>query len=124
MGDSKGYIKNADEKGSISISEDVVSVIAASAAVEVDGVHGLHSSHGKEITNIVGKRGLSRGVKLYIDGDNVTIEVHVVAEMGYSVSTVGSEIQKAVIAAVEAAVGATVSAVNVHICGVALKKGK
>jgi len=124
MGDNKGYIKNADEKGSINISEDVVAVIAATAAIEVEGVHGLYHTHGKELINMIGKRLLSRGVKLDIDGDDVTIDVYIVAEMGYSVSEVGAEAQKAVASAVESAVGVTVKAVNVHICGVSLKKQK
>ena len=122
MGDHKGYIRNADEKGSINISEEVISVIAGTAAVEVEGVHGLFFAHGKELTNMIGRKGLSRGVRLHIDGDDVTIDVYIMAEMGYSVSEVGAEIQNAVMSAVEAAVGVTVKAVNVHICGVALKK--
>ena len=125
MGDSKGYIRNSDEKGSINISEDVIAVIAATAAVEVDGVHGLYYAHGKEISNMIGKRRvLSKGVKLFTDGNEATIDVHIITEMGYSVSEVGALVQKAVTSAVEAAVGTTVSAVNVHICGVSLKRNK
>ena len=124
MGENKGYIKSSDERGSINISEEVISVIVAAAAVDVDGVHGLHCSHGKEITTVIGKRWLSRGIKIYVDGEDISIDVHVIAEMGHSVNEVGAKIQKAVISAVEAAVGATVSAVNVHICGVSLKKNK
>jgi len=124
MGENKGYIRNADEKGSINISEDVVAIIAASAAMEVQGVHALYYSHGKELTHKLGKKGFAKGVKLVFDGDNITVDVHIVAEMGSSVSEVAAEIQKAVISAVEGAVGAKVCAVNVHVCGVALKKSK
>ena len=124
MGEHKGYIRNTDEKGSINISEDVVAVVVAAAAVEVEGVHGLFFAHGRELTNMLSKKGLSRGVKLHIDGDDVSVDVYVMVEMGYSVSEVGLEVQKGVISAVEAAVGVTISAVNVHICGVSLKKNK
>jgi len=124
MAEGKGYIKNSDDKGSVNISEDVVAVIAAAAAVEVEGVHGPFVSHGKEITNMLGRRALSRGVKLHIEGDVVTVDVHLIAEMGYSVNDVGMHVQKAVITAIEDAVGVTVSAVNVHICGIASKKNK
>lgn len=124
MGENKGYIRNTDEKGSINISEDVVSVIAAAAVSEVEGVHGLFFSPGKELTNMLGRKGMSRGIKLLIDGDDLEIDVYIVADMGYSVSEVGAEIQKAVMSAVEAAVGVAVNSVNVHICGVSLKKNK
>jgi len=124
MGESKGYIKSSDEKGSINISEDVVAVIAAAATVDVGGVNGLFFAQGKELTSMVGKKGLSKGVKLLIDGDDVSVDVYIITELGYSVSEVGAEVQKAVMTAVEAAVGVTVTSVNVHICGVSLKKSK
>jgi len=121
MGDGKEYIRTTDEKGSINISEDVVAVIAASAAIEVEGVHGLFFAHGKELSNMLSKKGVSRGVRLGIDGEIITIDVYIMVEMGFSVSEVGGEVQKAVISAVEAAAGVAVSAVNIHICGVSLK---
>ena len=123
MADGKDYIKSADEKGSINISEDVVAVIAAAATMEVEGVSGFFYSYGKDLPNMI-KKGLSKGVRLSIDGDEVTIDVYIMADMGYSVSEVGKQIQQAVMSAVEAAVRVTVNAVNVHICGVALKKTK
>ena len=122
MGENKGYIRNADEKGSINISEDVVAVIAAAAASEVEGVHGLHHMHGKEISSTAGKKGVARGIRLLMEEDSVVLDVYAIVEIGYSVNEVGAEIQKAVGSAVESTVGAKVSAVNVSICGVALKK--
>ena len=88
MADHKGYIKSADEKGSISISEEVIAVIAGSAAIEVEGVHGLFVAHGKDITNMISKKGLVRGVRLHIEGDDVTIDVYIMADVGCSVSEV------------------------------------
>ena len=124
MGESKGYIRSGDEKGSISISEDVVAVIAAAAAIEVEGVHGLFFAYGKEITDMNNKKGLSRGVRLAIDEDDVKIDIYIMAEMGGSVSEVGAEVQRNVMSAVESAVGVTVKSVNVHICGISLRKKK
>ena len=124
MGENKGYIRNADEKGSINISEDVIAVIAAAATIEVDGVYSLFASYGKELTNMLNKKILSKGVKLHIDGDDAAIDLYIIASIGYSVNEVGAQIQRSVISAVESAVGVKVSAVNVHICGVSLKKHK
>ena len=122
MADNKGYISNTDEKGSINIAEDVVAVIAAAAAAEVEGVHGLFASHSKDISNMLARKGASKGVRLCIEGGEITINVNVIADMGYSVNEVGAEVQKAVISAVEDTVGIMVKTVNVSICGVALKK--
>ena len=122
MADNKAYITTSDEKGSINISEDVVAVIAAVAAAEVEGVYGPFLSHNKDIPNVMGRKGLARGVKLQIDGDDVSIDINIIAEVGYSVSEIGTKVQKAIVAAVQDAAGAKVSAVNVNVCGIALKK--
>ena len=124
MGESKGYIKKVDEKGTVSISEEVVAVIAASATVDVEGVHGLYVSHGKEITTVNGRKGIFKGVRLNVDNDKLKIDVYIVAKIGYPVNELGVEVQNAIISAVEDAAGIVISEINVHICGVALKKTK
>jgi uncharacterized alkaline shock family protein YloU len=124
MPESKEYIRINDEKGSINISEEVVAVIAAAATIEVDGVHSLFFSYGKEPTNMLSKKALSKGVRLNIDGDEITVDVYVIATIGYSVNEVGVDIQRSVISAVESTLGVKVSKVNVNICGVSLKKNK
>ncbi|MCL1835520.1 MAG: Asp23/Gls24 family envelope stress response protein [Oscillospiraceae bacterium] len=121
MSENKGYIRYNQERGSVNISDEVVAIIAAVAAIDVEGVHGLFVSPGKEQTKMVGKKGLSRGVKLTNTGEEITVDVHVIVNMGVPVAEVGVEVQRAVAAAIEAAVGFTVSEVNVHICGIALK---
>ena len=121
MGDNKGYVRNLDERGSVSISEEVIAVIAAVAAVDVEGIHGLYASSGKVLTKMIGRKGLSKGVKLSVEGDNVAIEINVFAEFGVAVNEVGAEVQREVISAVESAVGIKVNAVNVRICGISLK---
>ena len=122
MAENKGYIKTTDEKGSINICQNVVAVIAASAAIDIDGVYGLYQSPGRELTTVSGKKGISKGIKISIEGENITVDVYFIANLGYSVSEVGEAVQKAVKTAIEEAVGAQVSAVNIHICGVSLKK--
>ena len=122
MADSKGYIINSDEKGSINISEDVVAVIAAVAAAEVEGVHGPFVSYSKDNAGMLGRKGLPKGVKLCIDGDDISIDMNVIVEIGNSVSEVGAQVQRAVMSAIKDAVGVAVKAVNVSICGIALKK--
>ena len=122
MSENKSYIINADEKGSINIAEDVVTIIVAVAAAEVEGVHGPFISYNKENASVVGKRGLSKGIRLAINGDDVIVDVNIIVEIGYSVSEVGAGVQKAVMTALQDAAGLAVKAVNVNICGISLKK--
>ena len=122
MAESKGYISTTDERGSINISEDVVAIIAAAAAAEVEGVNEPFIAPGKDSTNMLGRRGTPKGVKLCIDGDDIIIDINIITEIGFSVSEVGASVQKAVASAIEDATGVTITAVNVNICGIALKK--
>ena len=118
---AKGYVKSASERGSVNISEEVVTVVAAVAAIDVEGVHGLFVSPGKELTKMVGEKGVSKGVRLSIDDDDVKIEVNIIVDMGVSINEVGAQVQRVVTASVEDAVGMKVSEVNVRICGIALR---
>lgn len=122
MGENKEYITCPDEKGSINISEEVVAVIVASAAMEVDGVAGLSVSPGKEVSDTSGKKALLKGVKIRVEDNTIQADVFVTVESGSAISQVGSAVQDAVKTAVEASAGISVSEVNVHICGVSFGK--
>ena len=121
MGENKEYLSHPDEKGSINISDEVVAAIAANAALYVEGVAGLPASLGKDIAEILGRRNLSRGVKLLAEEDGITIDVCINVAYGVSVSEVAKAVQAGVSAAVESTTGFSVKAVNVHVCGIALE---
>ena len=50
MADGKEYISHEGELGSVSISEEVLAVIAAAAAVDVEGVSCLGSGLSSDVT--------------------------------------------------------------------------
>ena len=61
MADGKEYISCPDELGSIHISEDVLAVTAAAAALEVEGVGSLAANLGSDIAELLaGKKNLSK----------------------------------------------------------------
>lgn len=125
MGDNnKDYISYPDDKGSINISEEVVAVIAANAALETEGVAALSASLGKDIAELLGKKNLSRGVKISYDGESVKADVYIMVKIGVSVSKVGQQVQEAVASNIESMTGFTVSEVNVHVCGIAFNREK
>ena len=124
MAETKEYISYTDEDGSVNISEDVLSIVAGSAAAETEGVHALYPSHGLDIGELLNKKSLARSIKIEIAEGAVTFDVFVIAELGVAVSAVAVAVQKAVYDAVESSIGIKPAAVNVHICGIALKKSK
>ncbi len=120
MGDNyKDYVSHPDEKGSINISEEVIAVIAANAALDTEGVVALTSSAGKDISDRAAKKGSLKGVKLYVEDEIIMVDVWIIAEMGVSVSGTAVKVQEAVTSNIESMTGFSVSEVNVHVCGVA-----
>ena len=61
MGDNKEYMTHPEELGCIHISEDVLASLAASAAVEVEGISGM--------MNLTAKKSNAKGVRLTVEDD-------------------------------------------------------
>ena len=122
MSESKDYLVQDVEKGTVNISEDVVAAIAAVAVSEVEGVFGLSSSFTSDLKELLGKKNLSKGVKLTIEEDVVSVECFVVVTYGYEIPAVAGAIQDNVASAVESMTGLKVSAVNVDVCGISTPK--
>ena len=120
MAESKEYMTMAEENGTINISEDVIASIAVGAVQEVEGVSGLMSS-AASMTELFGKKGAqksAKSVKLELTEDALTLDLYVTVKYGHAIPEVAENAQKAVIAAVEAMTGCTVTTVNIHVGGV------
>ena len=113
MGEGREYVSRSDELGNIHISEEVLAVIAAAAALEVEGVGGLAANLGTDLAELLGKKNLSRGIRL---------QVAILVKYGYTIPDVGHAVQEAVAGSIEATSGLTVAAVNVSVGGVVFEK--
>lgn len=123
MSESKEYVSQIEEMGSVHISEDVVSSIAAVSAVEVEGVSSLAANLGSDIAELLGsKKNLSKGVRLQTEENGVVVEMAVLVKYGYAIQEVAKAIQDAVISGVEAMTGLHVASVNVNVVGISFGK--
>ena len=120
MGEGKEYVSRSDELGNIHISEEVLAVIAA--ALEVEGVGGLAANLGTDLAELLGKKTLSRGIRLEVAEENVTVDVNILVKYGHTIPEVGRAVQEAVMSSIEATSGLTVEAVNVNVGGVIFDK--
>lgn len=119
MAESKQYITQVQENGSVQISEDVISAIVAHAVNEVEGVVGLEVKPGADIAELIGKKNWGKGVKVTIlADDSVNIECNVNVIYGCSVVNVANAAQDAIRNAVESMTGVTINAVDVNVCGI------
>ena len=119
MADSKQYITQVQENGSVKISEDVISTIVAHAVEEVEGVVSLNVKPGADIADLIGKKNWGKGMKIAIvQDDELSIDCNITVCYGQSVVAVAKAVQDAVTNALEAMAGVKVSAVNVNVCGI------
>ena len=119
MAELKQYVTQACENGNVMISEQVISTIVSHAVTEVEGVVSLVQKPVSDISDIIGKKAWSKGLRIVIgQNDELYIDCNIAVSYGQSVVTVAEAVQKAVTAAVEAAAGIKIAAVNVNICGI------
>ena len=119
MAESKQYVTQNQENGSVLISEDVIAAIIASAISEVDGVCGLAAKAGADIAELIGKKNWGKGLKISIDQeDALFIECSIIVNYGQSVVDVAKAVQEAITGAVSSMVGISVACVNVNVCGI------
>lgn len=114
------YISTATENGTINISEDVIGVMVAAAVSEVEGVAGLSNTVGTELSDLLGKRGISKGVKVTVEGESVTVDVILMVTFGSVVTDVARNAQTAVVTALESMAGIDPK-VNIHVSGVSFR---
>lgn len=119
MAESKQYITQLQDNGSIQISEDVIAAIVSHAACEVEGVVGINSKPGADIAELIGKKNWGRGLKVTILEDNsVSIDCNLTVNYGLNVVDVAKAAQAAITNALESMSGIQIAAVNVNICGI------
>lgn len=114
-----------DEKndiGSVRISNDVVAIVSGVAATEIKGVIGMSGGITGGITELLGMKNLSKGVKVEVNGSDTNIDLYLVVEYGSNIAEVGKKVQDNVKSTVETMTGLNVLNVNVNIQGVSVPK--
>ena len=115
-------LQDDDKRGTVQITDDVVAVIAGLAATEVKGVAAMAGNITNEIMSKVGRKNLSKGVKIAINGKRVKIALAIMMEFGYNIPGTCSKVQDRVKTAVENMTGLTVTDVDIRITSVDMQK--
>ena len=102
---------------------EVLAVIAAAAALEVEGVASLAPNLGNDLAELLGKKSnLSKGVHIAVNEDAVKVELSILVEYGSVIPEVAGAVQEAVFDAVDNTSGLHVECVNVNVAGVVFAK--
>ena len=123
MAENKQYITQNQENGAILIAEDVLVSIVTVAVHETEGVSGLNTKLGADISDILNKKNRGKGVKITItEEDKLLIECNIIVTYGSAVVSVAKAVQDNVTAAVESMTGITPAEINVNICGITVEQ--
>ena len=116
----------ADENnvGSVQIADDVVSMIAALAASEVEGVSSVVGDITNEVMSKVGMKKLTKGVRVDLLDNKVTIDLSIMIGFGYPIPETSRLVQEKVKNSVETMTGLTVEDINIRVAAVNMSKVK
>ena len=107
-----------NDVGSIRIADEVVGIIAGLAATEVVGVAGMSAGLVGGIAEMLGKKNLSKGVKVEVGEREAAVDLYIIVEYGVRIPDVALRVQENVKRAIESMTGLDVVEVNIHVQGV------
>ena len=122
MNGCEDMIEEKEANGQIQISDEVISIIAGTAAAETEGVSLPSSAPVSSVKGFFGKKNQSKGVKVTVEENTALIEIEVVVKFGINIKNACEEVQQKVKNAVETMTGLTVSGVNINVTAIMVEK--
>ena len=110
--------------GEVRIADEVVAIIAGLAATEVDGVDSMAGNITNELVGKLGMKNLSKGVKVEVTEEHVSVDLSLNIKYGFSIPEVCEKVQDKVKSAIENMTGLTVLDVNIKIAGVSMEENR
>ena len=119
-----GYTLENGNMGQVQIADEVVAIIAGLASTEVEGVASMAGNITNELVSKLGKKSLSKGIRVKVEDGIVNVNVALNIAYGYSVPKTCKKVQEKVKAAIENMTGLEVEKVDIQIANVSISKEK
>ena len=117
--DKNSYVLQDDENlGTVKIADDVVAMIAALAATEVEGVAAMSGNMTNELLSRVGVKSMAKGTRVEVLQRKVKVDLAITIEYGFNIPATCQRVQTKVKNAVENMTGLEVNDVNIRIAGI------
>lgn len=117
--DKNSYVLQDDENlGTVKIADDVVAMIAALAATEVEGVAAMSGNMTNELLSRVGVKNMAKGTRVEVLQKRVKVDLAITIEYGFNIPATCQRVQTKVKNAVENMTGLEVNDVNIRIAGI------
>lgn len=107
--------------GTVNIATDVIAAIAAIAALEIPGVAEMDGGLTGGFNDIIGRKNVSKGVRVSADKENIDIDLNIIVEYSSCIPDLAWKLQENVKRSVEDVTALTVNEVNIHVQGIKVK---
>ncbi|MBQ2753571.1 MAG: Asp23/Gls24 family envelope stress response protein [Firmicutes bacterium] len=111
--------KIVNEYGTITIETEVLARMAGLAAMDCYGIVGMAAKNVKEgIFQLLKTESLTKGIKLTINDNKISIDFHIIVEYGTNISVIANNVISTVKYTLEETAGLEVEQINVFVEGV------
>lgn len=110
------------ELGDVTVSKEVVAIIAAQEAIKIKGVVGISSGYRSKSTNVLSRKDLAKGVEVWMKPGEAAITISIITAYEVGIFKVAEEVQRRVKEVVYAMTGLEVLKVNINVQGVKFKE--
>lgn len=110
------------ELGNVTVSKEVVAVIAALETTKIRGVVGITSGYRGKSPNILSRKDLAKGVEVWIKPGEAAITIPIITAYEVGIFKVAEEVQHKVKNAICSMTGLKVLKVDVNVQGIKFKE--
>lgn len=114
---AENYITITEEKGTIFISEEVISNFIRTTVTEIEGVGSIQNASGAEFAELVGIK-YFKGIKICSENNTITVDIIMTVKYGNNIIDVANNVQSSVASQLESLLGLNDVNVNIHVSGI------
>ncbi len=115
---NNGSPNQAETLGKVEISPEVIEVIAAIAASNVEGVAAMRGNFATGVAERFGRKSHRKGVRVDLAEHGIVLDIYVIIEYGFSIPAVGQEIQRHIRQELQNMTALDVDEINIHVVGI------
>lgn len=113
------------DNGAIQIADDVIAVVAGTAAMEIDGVLPIAAGIApNNIAEMLMKKNFWKGVAIEKTESGICVEINLFIKLGFKINEVSMAVQNRVKEALETMTGLSVERVDIVVRGVVQERKK
>ncbi|MCR5343005.1 MULTISPECIES: Asp23/Gls24 family envelope stress response protein [unclassified Butyrivibrio] len=105
---------------SVKIADDVVSKIAALAALEVEGVSAMAGNYTSENIEKASPKNIQKSSRIFVNEGRVRVDMSILMNYSYNIPATSKLVQDRVKSSIESMTGLDVTDVNVRIAGITM----